>query len=442
VLFRSGDSDADRTVEPIPLYVEDEPEAGPPSRRRHTLAVVVTCLLCAAAVAVPVALTLASSGSQQANRGQPDHGDRAAMASVLSALSATTDSGSFNISYRFSGANTPTTSATTSTTQCVNEVEPATGEIATGSGDATQEVCGAVEGPNALGGEPITGQGTIDTNPYGMVATSQVPGLGTVTLRTDANDIWEMGGADYGLSPGSSSGPGSSLSGFASLVEGTLGQREGASAMLGLASPTGYLNLDQQEITGADFIGTGTVDGAAVDQYRVFIDPLEEADLPNLTTEQSTTISQALAVLAQNGYLGVSTVVSIDASGYIRQTASTAKYSDGSLSMGETTLSDFGCAGTVLMPGQQGSATPPAGCVSPDTGAPLVATTTTTSAPGTSTTTSGASTVPPPTTPATISNGPASTTSTTTIPTSSTTTTTLPHATTTTTTTTPTGPSG
>ncbi|HXN61128.1 MAG TPA: hypothetical protein VN886_11825 [Acidimicrobiales bacterium] len=369
------------------------------------------------------------------------------MASVLSALSATTDSGSFNITYQFSGASSPTSPATTTTSQCVNEVEPVSGEATTGPGDATHEVCGVVEGPNALGGEPITGQGTIDTDPYGMVATSQVPGLGTVTLRTDANDIWEMGGADYGLSPGSSSGPGSSLSGFASLVEGTLGQREGASAMLGLASPTGYLNLDQQEITGADFIGTGTVDGVAVDQYRVFIDPSEEADLPNLTTEQSTTISQALAVLAQNGYLGVSTVVSIDGSGYIRQTASTAKYSDSSTSMGETTLSDFGCAGTVLMPGQQGSATPPAGCVSPDTGAPLVATTTTTSAPGTTTTTSSASTVPPPTTPTTISNGPVSTTSTTTFPTTSTTATTPPHSTTSTTTrptttTTMTGPSG
>ena len=301
-------------------------------------------------------------------------------------------------------------------------------------------------GNNALGGEPITGQGTIDTNPYAMVATSQVPGLGTVTLRTDANDVWEMGGADYGLSPGSSSGgAGSSLSGFAGLVESTLGQREGASAMLGLASPTGYLNLDQQEVTGADFIGTGMIDGVAVDQYRVFLNPSEEADLPNLTTEQSTTISQALALLAQNGYLGVSTVVSIDASGYIRQTASTAKFSDGSTSIGETTLSDFGCAGTVLMPGQQGSTTPPAGCVSPDTGAPLVATTTTTTtataAPfGTPTTSTSTVTVPP-TTPTTISNGPVSTTSTTstTNPPHSTTT---PPTTTTTSTSTSTGPSG
>ena len=429
MLFRSGDSGTDRSDEPMPLYMEDQPEASAPGRRRHTSAVVVTCLVCAAAVAVPVALTLTSTGGQQANRGGTGHGDRTAMASVLSALSATTDSGSFNITYQFSGLTSPTSSTTTPTTQCVNEAVPASGESANGPGDATQEVCGQV-GNNALAGETITGQGTIDTNPYAMVATSQVPGLGTVTLRTDANDIWEMGGADYGLAPGSSSGgSGSSLSGFAGLVEGTLGQREGASAMLGLASPTGYLNLDQQEITGADFIGTGTVDGVAVDQYRVFLDPSEEADLPNLTPEQATTISQALAVLAQNGYVGVSTVVSIDASGYIRQTDSTAKYSDGSTSSGEATLSDFGCAGTVLMPGQQGSATPPAGCVSPDTGVAPASTTTTSTTSTTST--APAATVPLSSTPTTISNGPEVATSTTTTttttlvsPTSSTTTTT------------------
>ncbi len=430
-MFRPGDSDADRTGESVPLYVEDEPQAGAPSRRRRGPVVAVVCLVCAAAVAVPVGLTLASGGDGRASKEGAGHGDRTAMASVLSALSATTDSGSFNVTYQFSGPSSPTSSPTTTpTSQCTNVVEPASGQTATGPGEVTQELCGEISGTNAQGGEPITGQAIVDTNPYAMVATSQVPGLGTVTLRTDGNDIWELGGADYGLSPGSTTGgAGSPLSGFAGLVEGTLGQREGASAMLGLASPTGYLNLDQQEITGADFTGTSTVDGVAVDQYRVFLDPSEEADLPDLTAEQSTTISQALAVLAQNGYLGVSTVVSIDASGYIRQSVSTAKYSDGSTSMGEATFSDFGCAGTVLMPGQQGSSSPPAGCVSPDTGAAPASASTTSTAP---TTPVGG---PLSSTPTTISVGPQMTTSTTTTPatespTSSTTTTTTTTTTT------------
>ena len=262
--------------ETTPLFVEDEPKADTPGIRRHTMAIVATCVICMAVVAVPVALTLTAGRVPQAANGRTHLGDGTAMASVLSALSATTDSGSFNITYQFSGPGSPADSSTTApTSQCSNEVVPAEGGSAVDSpGYETEEICGVVQNSNASGGLPITGQGTIDTNPYGMVATSQVPGLGTITLRTDGNDIWEMGGADYGLSPGASgAGSGSSLSGFASLVESTLGQREGASAMLGLASPTGYLNLDQQEITGADFIGTSTVDGVAVDQYRVFLDP-------------------------------------------------------------------------------------------------------------------------------------------------------------------------
>ncbi len=432
----TSSSDADPGDESVPLFVEDELDTGSVRRRRHRgPAVAAACVVSAASIAVPVALTLTSSGAGPAKSVGTGRGDRGAMASVLSALSATTDSGSFNVTYQFSGPSSATSSPTTNpTSPCTNVVEPASGETATGSGEVTQQVCGGVTGTNANGGETITGQGTVDTNPYAMVATSQVPDLGTVTLRTDGNDIWETGGADYGLSPDSSgSGTGSSLSGFASLVEGTLGQRKGASAMLGLASPTGYLNLDQQEITGADFIGTGTVDGVAVDQYRVFLDPSEEADLPNLTAEQSTTISQALAVLAQNGYLGVSTVVSIDASGYIRQTVSTATYSDGSASMGEATFSDFGCAGTVLMPGQQGSATPPAGCVSPDTGAAAASTSTTSTTSSTPTTISNGSQLTTSTT-TTPSLPPTSTTTTTVSPTSSTTTTTtINNATTTTT---------
>ncbi|HUA94572.1 MAG TPA: hypothetical protein VMB82_03495, partial [Acidimicrobiales bacterium] len=88
--------------------------------------------------------------------------------------------------------------------------------------------------------------------------------------------------------------------------------------------------------------------------------------------------------------------VSIDESGYIREVVEDAQFSDGSTVTSDVRLSDFGCAGTVLMPGQQGTTAPPAGCVSPDTG---VAPT-----PGTSTTT-----VPPATT-----APPSSTTSTTT----------------------------
>ena len=135
--------------------------------------------------------------------------------------------------------------------------------------------------------------------------------------------------------------------------------------MGGLASPTGYLDLEQSMIGGADEVGTGTVDGVAVTIYQVSIEP--GANIPGLNAEQSQTIADADAVLQAQGYTGSTILVSIDASGFIRQTRSTAHFADGSTGGSEDTFSDFGCAGTVLMPGQSGATAPPAGCVSPDT---------------------------------------------------------------------------
>lgn len=178
--------------------------------------------------------------------------------------------------------------------------------------------------------------------------------------------------------------------------------------MGGLSSPTGYLDLDQSMISGADQTGTGTVDGVAVTIYTISIAPGQGENIPGLNAEQLKAIAASDAILKQQGFTGSTVQVSVDASGYIRQTRSVAHFSDGSSTSSESTFSDFGCAGTVLMPGQTGASAPPAGCVSPDTG---VAPTTTTS-----------STVPPPTsvpsttmppTPTTVTEPPSSTTSTT-----------------------------
>lgn len=209
-----------------------------------------------------------------------------------------------------------------------------------------------------------------------MVAHSQVPGLGQITASDNGTDVWEMGGGNYGLAPGSNAAPpGSLLSGFASLVEGTLGQRQGALDMMGLASPTGYLELDEAAISSADQVGMGTVDGVPVTVYQVTLDPDQEATVPGTNAVQASTIANALATLKQQGYTATTIKVSIDAAGYIRETDSVASFSDGATQTSMTTFSNFGCAGTVLMPGQTGSSTPPAGCVSPDS------TTTTTAAP-------------------------------------------------------------
>ncbi|HXN61129.1 MAG TPA: hypothetical protein VN886_11830 [Acidimicrobiales bacterium] len=373
---------------------------------------VVALAVCLAAVATPIALALTSSGpAAVAVRGHhhaahPQLAQGPAAHDVLSALSTTTDSGSFQFTYSL------TSTAPTSVSSDSSETS-------------------------------VSGTGTINTNPTGMAASAavgsanpQVTGNGLdVGVRVDGTDYWEVGYADNGLTPAANdaNSNGSPLSSFAGLVESTLGQRDGAVAMLGMASPTGYLDLTLPSISGATPDGTGTVDGVAVTDYDVTLDPSQLATSPGTTPEEATTIDNAVAVLDQQGYTGTTVVVGIDASGFIRQAVSTTRFADGGTSVLTATFADFGCAGTVLMPGQTGSTGPAAGCVSPDTGTTPTTTTTSTtistsSVPGLSndtvvtTPTASTTTTVPASTSTTL---PATTTTTTTVaPTSTTTTTT------------------
>jgi hypothetical protein len=293
---------------------------------------------------------------------------------VLSALGATTDAGSFDFTYDLS-ATGPTSSAGSG------------GSVKCQAGTA----CAAV-GRSGAGrhGTVVSGNGTIDTDPYAMVASTSVG----PTVRVDGTDYWE-GGSGTGLAPSSGdTGPGTPLSSFTGLVEGTLGTRAGAVAMMAMASPTGFLDLYQSEVTGADVIGAATLEGTAVTRYNVTLDPTQVAATPGTTTEEVTTIDGALGVLRGQGLSTMTAQLSIDASGYIHQAISVITFVDGGSVTLTTTLSDFGCAGTVLVPGEGGTPTPPAGCTSPDTGAaPAAATAPTTTTVTTTTTASSATTV-------------------------------------------------
>jgi sugar lactone lactonase YvrE len=243
----------------------------------------------------------------------------------------------------------------------------------------------------------ISGHGTVDTNPYAMVTVSDVGSLGMITLYDNGTNVWEIGGGDYGLSAPGQAGPGAPLSGYAGSVEGTVGQVQGALDMQGLASGTGYLDLEAQEIQGAQPAGTGSVDGVPVTIYKLSESGLQDPYTSGLTSEQVKTIRAADAIIKSSGFAGKTTWVSVDSEGYIREQKTEYTLPDGSTVTGDTILSNFGCAGTVLMPGQQGSGAPPSGCVSPDhaTGGNTVSpippntssTSSTTTTPPTSTTT-------------------------------------------------------
>jgi hypothetical protein len=227
-----------------------------------------------------------------------------------------------------------------------------------------------------------TGVAIVNTSPFAMHVDSNVSNFGDVTVVAGPNAVWEFGGVNYG-SDGNNAGPGQPLAGFASLVESTLGPREGALGMTGLASPNGYLNLTSNAITKAQPIGDGTVDGVAVKMYRVTVDLRELATADAITPDGATAINDALAVLHKEGYTGTTEAVSVDADGFIRRTTSTATFDDGGTVVSDNTFSQFGCAGIVGLPGSGAPAVTPQACPPPT---PSTTATTATSATAATTT--------------------------------------------------------
>ena len=57
--------------------------------------------------------------------------------------------------------------------------------------------------------------------------------------------------------------------------------------MMGMASPTGYLDLEQPAISAAAEVGPSTIDGVAVTQYELAIDPAALASAPGMTSEEA-----------------------------------------------------------------------------------------------------------------------------------------------------------
>ena len=415
------------------LFLEGGERASVPTgRSRRRVAVVAATVMCLAVVGVPVGLVLTSGGTTPAAQPAPQHSDVAnavhlgtgpAEHQVLSALSATTASGNFDVAYDLTQA--PGSGTTTTTTCSSIAVSPdltqVNGSAYQGSAGTVTQVCGGGGPQNAS----VSGKGTIDVDPYAMAVSADVSSFGNLSIRVDGTNYWELGAGDNGLAPlpndagpgpAGGTGSGSTLSSFAGLVEGTLGQREGALAMLGMASPTGFLDLSQQSVTGAAQVGTGQVGGVPVTEYEVSIDLSQLAQVPGITTDETTTIQGAVGVLDQAGYTGTMVKVAIDDAGFIREVTPVASFSDGGKVTLDATFSNFGCAGTVLMPGQQGATAPPAGCVSPDSTTTTTTTPTTTGADAAtttgpaSTTTTGADATTTTGADATTTTGPGSTT--------------------------------
>ena len=382
------------------LWIDEGTGSSRSRTNRRRTGIVLGAAACVALIGVPIGL-LVASGPQTAPQASAQHhvaeSGGLAKRSVLAALSATTDSGNFAFTYQLN--ESPFKSSP-------SNADPS---------------CGGPACPTTptLQSTEVQGSGTINTNPMAMAASAAISTNGVsglqVGVRVDPTTVWEVGYTDNGLTPEANDAGGNPLEGFAGLVEGTLGPREGPVAMMGMASPTGYLDLVQPAVTSAAEVGTSTVNGVAVTQYQLTIDPGSLATAPGTSTDEQSAINAAIQSLTSQGYQTIRDLVSIDASGFIRESASTVTFADGGTVTLDAHFSNFGCAGTVLMPGQGGVSTPPSGCVSADTGtAPTTSTTTTTDPnPQTSTTIATGTPVSPSTTTTSSTPGSSSTTTTT-----------------------------
>ena len=85
-------------------------------------------------------------------------------------------------------------------------------------GSASNGAAGTVHAACAAGGGPqnasVRGQGTIDVDPYAMAVSADVSSFGSLSIRVDGTDYWELGAGDNGLAPlpdDTGSGPGLGL---------------------------------------------------------------------------------------------------------------------------------------------------------------------------------------------------------------------------------------
>jgi hypothetical protein len=331
---------------------------GPRSRRVTAALLTVAVVLGAAVVASRVSTDHDRAAPPKPGVAVRNVGDGRARVDVFSALEVTTASGSFHIRYRLSETPAPSSSTAPPVYSCDR---PATGAGIPGDGGVASACGYGIASPHNV---TISGDGVVTVNPTAMVTHANVPELGLITTRVSGTDVWEEGGGNYGMVPGSGTGAGAPLAQFAPLVLGTLGQREGAIAMANMASPTGYLDLAEQSITATSSLGDSEVDGVPTHDYRVTINSNRD-DRPGLTTEEAKTAAAAHAILEREGYTSTVVLISIDGLGFIRRAQTTVSFSDGGTVDADTTFSDFGCSTAVVGPRGPEIAAAPGGCAPP-----------------------------------------------------------------------------
>jgi len=209
---------------------------------------------------------------------------------------------------------------------------------------------------------PIVADGIVNVDPPVTIATSNVSGIGPITARIDGNNVWEQGGADFGMTADATASPGAPLSQFAGLVAGSLGKRAGAVAMQSMASPNGYLHVAEEAVDNASWLGDTVFAGVPVHMYEVEVDAAKLLERPGLTPEQTKAGVAAMTEMRAQGYRTTTVRLSIDAGGFVRRTQTSVRFADGGSVDADVNFSDFGCSAVVMLPNGPWIGSHPAGC--------------------------------------------------------------------------------
>ena len=225
----------------------------------------------------------------------------------------------------------------------------ASGPASNFSGGPTTGVSG-VRSKTTSAAAGATGSGVADLDPQALsVMTYPSCWKSGVSLRIDGANVFELLQVTDPTHPPPAGvfGGGQDLESFQSTVTSCLGTELGALATIGMCSPSGQLASSEQAITGAKPVGTVTVNGEPAEEYGVTIDPAGFLEQPNSTPDENTAIEGALAVIGSNP---MSAIVDVDNAGYIVEMDLSVSYADGLTATHTIDLSNFGDAGTIVMP--------------------------------------------------------------------------------------------
>ena len=244
-------------------------------------------MACLAVVGVPTGLVLTSGGGPvvasptKTHRGQGDNAP--AERRVLAALSATTDSGSFDVTYQFEAPTAPTTPTTT--VPCPTQLPSAmrfgptgtsklsVGSTGTGTGKGTAKGTGTGHGTGTTAtcgghsrGMSVAGHGTIDTDPYAMVATTV-----TAWARSPSEPTGQTSGSSavgLGLPPGATARDRAACLGVRQPGRRHPGPPRGSVRHDGVGQSHRLPRARPRRDHRCRPTGTGTVDGTAVTRTR------------------------------------------------------------------------------------------------------------------------------------------------------------------------------